>query len=157
MSLFTTASDANLDESAAVWTRYTRTRQSEDKSESDGPTISIPYYEYHRITSGSYRYVGMTKTAALETAARLRDILEHRTLSQRLEFYGVSVVIMDQGFSSVFGGDIAIQRDGGEMWSVSVSLNEDITLFDRNEHGTQSAMEVFFNGKLGCNTWSYQL
>ncbi len=154
MALLSSHSSVNLEESAAVMTRYLRAMQSQDFSVGE-QSFTASYYEYHRITSGNYRYVGLTKDAALACANACRAALEHASISQVVVYQNGAVTVTDGGELSIMAGDISVTREAGSMWSVEVSLNEDVTLLSTERFATQEAMADFFDEKIGSDGWGY--
>ncbi len=167
MALLVEYGETNREESTAIVTRYTRTLKSQDvtakvpsyqgSSETVDHAVSVGWYEYHRLTSGSYRYVGMTKAAALACAEELRAVLEHAGISQKVKSGDGIVMIEDGGELSILAGDVNVTREAGSMWQVNVNLNEDVVLYSTARYATQAAIQSFFNSKVSSNNWEYRL
>ena len=82
-------------------------------------------WEYSRVATKTYRYVGLTETAAKAKAAELNTLYTRATKVSEWDS-------VDGEFDHVDGGDvpmadIVVQLDEGEAYSVVVSVNEQDT------------------------------
>lgn len=124
MALLTTASEANRVVDTALSVSYSR-RRIYGLWTHVGLNVTTVYtsaWEYTRTATKSYRYVGMTEDAARTAAASLVTLY---TRSTKVSEWDEA----DGEFDVVSAGDIPMadvvrQHEGGEMWSVVVSVHE---------------------------------
>lgn len=130
MALLTTYTDANKVEDTTLQIVYTRRKiyGSWSSSSLSVTTTHTQAWEYTRRASQSYRYVGMTKSAAEACAAALVALYTRATKVSEWDTTEGSLTYGQ--FKHVAGGDVPMadvtpQHDGGEMWSVVVNLHEE--------------------------------
>ena len=132
MALLTTATETNRVIDTALRVNYTRRKIYGQWSYVNlNMTVTITQaWEYVRTAVKSYRYVGLDEDTAKSVAATLASIYTRTTK--------VSEFDTEQGsptfgtFKHVAAGDVpmadvVMQHEGGTMWSVAVSVNEQDT------------------------------
>lgn len=130
MALLTTYSDANKVEESTLSIGYTRCKiyGSWSSTSLSATTTHTQAWEYTRRASQSYRYVGMTKSAAETCAAAMVTKYTRSTMVSEWDTTEGSATFGQ--FKAVAGGDIPMadvttQHNGGGMWSVVVNLHEE--------------------------------
>lgn len=85
-------------------------------------------YEYHRICTKQYRYVGMDRATAGACAAAMISKYTRSTKESQWNGSGVAAgTFTDESAGVIPMADVAIIHEEGCMYSVQVSVNEDDT------------------------------
>ncbi len=131
MALISTASSDNRVVDTQLSIRYTRRRVYGSWSYASGTSIVTvnSVWEYTRTATKNYRYVGMTGAAATALAAALVDYYTRTTKTSDWDSSEGQFTTIDAG--SVPMADVVCQHGDGDMWTVSVSVNEEDTRMSR--------------------------
>lgn len=127
MALLNTASDVNRVIDTDLHVTYARRAiyGTWTKVTLNVTTTYTKAWEYSRVAVKTYRYVGLTKSAALAKVQELDSLYTRATKVS--EWNGE-----DGEFEHVDGGDVLMaelvpQHEDGGMWSVVISVNEQDT------------------------------
>lgn len=123
MGLFQTLSAANMATQTGLTVRYNINRRTATYMSGDTET-EYTYYEYVRTAAKRYKYVGLTKAAALNGA--------QTKMGKYTRSYSVAVVPAHNATATdVFGAavtkcTVGIQpvHESGNMWSLEISVDE---------------------------------
>lgn len=93
--------------------------------------MTTTYYrawEYSRVATKTYRYVGLTETAAKSVAEELTELFTRSTKVS--EWNGTSGEFDVVPAGVVPMADVVCQHDEGDAWSVVVNVNEQDSRID---------------------------
>lgn len=140
MALLSNYSSANLVITEGKTVSYSQTRIYGSWSYTSGTTVTTytEAWEFHRYCSMSFEYVGMTYSAAMSCAEAL---VEKYTRSFKLSEWDSSQgVFVSTSGGSVPMASVAVAYDGGNAYSVRVSVREDDTRLKRTAPGEVSSL-----------------
>lgn len=130
MALLTTATADNRAIDTALSKTYARrvVYGTWTKVELNVTTTYTKAWEYSRVATKSYRYVGLTEAAAKQIAAYYADYYTRATKVSEWDSE-------DGEFKHVDGGSVPMatvvpQHEDGGMWSVVISVDEQDTRLD---------------------------
>lgn len=142
MALLTTWSSRNRVISQDLYTTFTREAVAADDSDvfvyrSAG--WGVAYYKYTRQRTKQYAYIGMSRATAIRCAAAMnalysRKVWRHFFNNQQFYWHiaaaGDDIPYSFHGLTHdiVPSGTATPKHDGGDAWSVDISVNEEITI-----------------------------
>ena len=116
----------------------------------DTTSQSAPYYQYTRIRTKNYSYVGMDKaTAARCVKAMLEKYTRRYRMWRFVNGYWRQILTQD-GLYTDLVASVVPTKGVGSMWDVQVQVNETAIIY--MAHPPES-LDVAFDGYLG--EWDY--
>lgn len=125
-SLINSYSAANRVVDTALAIRYSKTRITGVWSFTNlsVTTTWTEAWSYMRTATKSYRYVGMTLAAARTCAAEMRTKYQRDTKYSKWSPNATTQEFKDESGGSMAMADVALNRVGGGMYEVVISVNE---------------------------------
>ena len=155
MALYTTWSDANKQTDSGLMATYVSAR--------DAPVVGADgwfWYKFERHRTKTFRYVGMTESAAKSCAATKYQqyMREYAPWTFASGAWTISHDVKDRYFLPV--ADVSVDHEEGMMWTVTISIDETCIAYERYAAGDPATGNIATMENMItmlCNTgdWEY--